>query len=295
MIVSADRAPISFRVAKWMQRKGIRGGFRLQQMAQERGYLNVCVTYPLSGRVSFSVPLAMRTYDEDFVRTYEKMVLDAFSDGIRAVPGDYTFIDCGADLGLMACRIAAAEPSIKRVIAFEPNDRIFGYLQTNLAALPAAATAFHGAVADFEGRGDMHFPEHDSNSEHARFLVPDPTGSIPVTTVDAQAIPAGSKVILKIDVEGGELAVVNGAARTLASADHFIIVFEAQRDQVARCGIDPIEIVARLAQIASIDVSIADAPGLAMDWTKPFFSQIGTNTFTEYKDTFDICVTKRRP
>ncbi len=294
MIASAPRPPLSFRVAKWLQKNGIRGGHRLEQLSHDRGHTNVCVSYPISDSVVFNVPLALRSYGPEFVRGYEKLVVQTFIDRIRAVPGKYTFVDCGADLGLMCCRITAVEPSIERVIAFEPNSKIFAHLQGNLNALPAKTAAINSAVADFVGRGEMHFPEHDKSSEHARFLVPDAHGSIPVTTIDAQNIPAGSNVVIKIDVEGGEMAVVNGAAQTLSQANHFIVVFEAQRDQVERTGIDPIEIVARLARICPVDITIADAPKKVVDWTKPFFPQVGTNTEADYANTYDICVTKRR-
>lgn len=79
-----------------------------------------------------------------------------------------------------------------------------------------------------------------------------------------------------------------------AAAHHFIVVFEAQRDQVERTGIDRIEIVSRIGQISPIDAWIAEAPGILIDWTKPFFTQINTNAATRYINTFNICVTKRR-
>lgn len=47
-----DRAPLGFRAAKWLQRNGLRGGYRLEEYMRSKGWSNVRVRYALSTRVS---------------------------------------------------------------------------------------------------------------------------------------------------------------------------------------------------------------------------------------------------
>src|SRR4029077_15356621 len=102
-------------------------------------------------------------------------------------------------------------------IALEPNPLPFPYLQRNLAQLPFAGRAISSAAADFCGRGTLAYSPKDP-SDHSRFLAADAKGELDVIHIDDLGIAPGQPVALKIDVEGGELAVLRGARHTLASA-----------------------------------------------------------------------------
>jgi len=104
-----------------------------------------------------------------------------------------------------------------------------------------------------------------------------------VTTIDEQGVPPGSDLIIKIDVEGTELDVINGAERTLSQAHGFVIVMEAHRHQVARSGIDTSTIVKRVAEIAPVDVLVSEGPDRAIDLDRPFFDQVP-------EDIYHVCL-----
>ena len=64
------------------------------------------------------------------------------------------------------------------------------------------------------------------SSDHARFLVPG-DGPLEVVTIDSFGVRGGN-VAIKIDVEGGELEVLKGAAETISSARKCVVTVEAQ-------------------------------------------------------------------
>lgn len=267
------KPPFVFSVAQWMQRAGIRGGHRIEALSRRVGWLDVVVSYPLERGLFVQVPLAYRGYDAIAVQSYEQASLGYINGLVSRLGRSVTLIDCGADIGLMSCRLVAANSSIKTVVAFEPNPVSFAYLESNMNALGIDARAMNVAVSNFVGRAELRYPEHDTSDE-AAFIEPVADGSIPVTTIDQLELPAGGDILLKIDVEGAELAVINGAWQTLSKARRVLVVFEAHREQVRRSGIDTGEIVRRLSELGTIDVKVTEVPERSFDWTRPFFDQV---------------------
>jgi hypothetical protein len=99
-----------------------------------------------------------------------------------------------------------------------------------------------------------------------------PQGGFPVTTVDALTLKA-TNVLLKIDVEGGEIGVIRGALRTLSEAEKAIVSVEAHPKVFGRTGIDPIMILRELAVIRSFKFIVAETGDANLDLSRPFFEQ----------------------
>lgn len=253
------------------------------------GWLDLSVRYTIDDRIGVWVPLALRSYDAEFVADYEEDVVKQLALRTERMRGGITLVDCGADIGLMSCKLAARIKNVERIFAFEPSEVSFPHLQRNLEAIPIETLAINSAVSDFVGVGALRFPLHDPESEHARFLVKDPLGSVSVTRIDDLGIPGGGNLLMKIDVEGAELQVVNGAERTISTAGNFALMFEAHKGQVMRSGIDPGTIVSRIASFAAIKASVAELPSLSVDWGKPFFDQI---PFASGNAALNVIVTK---
>ncbi|MFM2129806.1 MAG: Methyltransferase FkbM domain, partial [Pseudomonadota bacterium] len=87
-----------------------------------------------------------------------------------------------------------------------------------------------------------------------------------------------SVLALKIDVEGEELAVLEGAARTLARAPGFVVQFEAHPGVMARSGIDPSRCLAELARHGATEwTACCEKTGdvtQAFSPDRPFFDQV---------------------
>jgi len=266
------RAPLVFTLAKWMQRLHIRGGHHLQRLARERGWLDVIIRYRLGPNVQLDVPLSLRGYDEQRVVHYERPAI-AFVAALAArLPGPVTLLDCGADIGLISAHLVAACPNVQRVTAIEPNPDAFEYLARNLGLLPVQSEALHAAVSDFSGQAELR-RSPDDPSDHAAFIVPAESGPIRVVRIDDLSVTEGHSLLLKADVEGEELAVIRGAALTLARARAFVVLFEAHPAPVQRKGIDPMEVVKFLQAIRSCEIHVTELPEVKLKADQPFFAQ----------------------
>jgi FkbM family methyltransferase len=267
--------PWHFRLAKWLIRNRVPGGYHLVELGEKLGWLNVLVRYRLSDRVSIDVPLNRRETQWAWpeISTYERPLVDWLAMKIGELPGPVTWIDCGADIGALTALVAAKSPRIDEVIAIEPNPDVHDLLKRNLSLLPCPGRVVAAAVADFQGRGKLeHFPT--LRSDHSRFLVPDDEGAIAVTRLDDLGVSAGKALAIKIDVEGGELAAIRGAQQLLQNAPTWVVAFEAHRLVCERSGIDPCECVKLLLALGAAGAVIAEAPEFELDPQRPYFEQV---------------------
>lgn len=135
----------------------------------------------------------------------------------RVLPRADLFVDVGANLGYFT--LLARKFGVP-VIAIEPQPRNVQTLFANLAANGWTAEVFPVALAECPGALPLYGASGPSAS-----LLPKWAGystrhvqTVPVSTLDTllASQPAGKTLAVKIDVEGAELGVLNGAAQTLA-------------------------------------------------------------------------------
>lgn len=267
--------PWYFRLGCIMSRRKIRGGDRLLAEARKRGMLDQLALYSL-GSVQLYVPLwrPCNQWLEDDVLGYEAELLRVLADGIARMPPDVTLIDCGADIGTVSAHLVSRCPNISRVIAFEPNAAAFRVLERNLKSMRVVPDARHAAVGNFCGRGELVKSPLDP-SAHAMFITPCGDGPIAVERIDDLGLPPGGACVIKIDVEGSEAAVVEGAAETIRAAGDVLIAFEAHPAVARRLGRDPVEVMERLRAIRSdftFDVDTTPAQRVVAE--RPLFDQL---------------------
>jgi FkbM family methyltransferase len=145
-------------------------------------------------------------------------------------PGD-TFIDVGANFGTFSLLASRLVGESGRVIAIEPQPRLVELIRRsaiinrfgNLQVVNAACGSAPGTVtllipvAD-SGRAGI-FPQFSGNHEHESL-------SVPVVQLD-QIVSSGdthANVVIKVDVEGSEVAVLDGAQRLIHDALPAILV-----------------------------------------------------------------------
>ena len=134
------------------------------------------------------------------------------------------FIDIGVNLGQTLVQIRTINPNMSYV-GFEPNPRCIGYVErlTELnhyrkVELVAAAIGQHG------GTMSLHLPEGRSTDSTATLIkdlrpsARQTSRSVPVLNGDQiEGVLAGrSAAVIKIDVEGAELEVIQGLRTQLA-------------------------------------------------------------------------------
>jgi FkbM family methyltransferase len=158
-------------------------------------------------------------------------------------PGD-TVVDVGANVGAISLAASTAVGPSGRVISIEPHPRTFGYLQQNIRlnrrenirALNCAV----GATA-----GTLSFSDLDADDRNA---VIDRGGlQVRVETLDALLDDRPEPIaLLKVDVEGFEKYVFEGARRVLERTA--CVYFEADERNYGRYGYSTGEIITMLTQ-----------------------------------------------
>jgi FkbM family methyltransferase len=160
------------------------------------------------------------------------------------LPRGGTFVDVGANVGLISLPIARRRPDAT-VIGFEPHPTNIRMWETNCAlnSLPNARLEPLG-LGDHSGPSAMAVP----GDLGAGYITE--SGDIPVvmTTLDSYAADHGIERIdvVKIDAEGGEPQVLDGASRLLDSGAIRCIIIEINDLALARSGLNGAAVVDRL-------------------------------------------------
>lgn len=144
-------------------------------------------------------------------------------------PDDVVF-DVGANMGYTAALFADAVGEGGRVVAIEPSPRSFFLLSRSLAKVRNIELLNLG-VSSTESELDFYVTE---SLDLASFRPTEGASKVTVRTVTVDMISAdhGQPSFIKVDVEGHEPRVFDGAAATLAREDRPIIIFEALDDGV---------------------------------------------------------------
>lgn len=137
--------------------------------------------------------------------------MDLFEDYIQ--PGD-TVIDVGANIGQTAIQSCLKAGRDGVVVAFEAHPRTFRFLQGNLK-LNGCTQVQAKNLALGDAAGVLHFS--DLSRDDMNEITASGTLAVPVQRLDA-VVPAGTLIdLLKIDVEGFELPVLQGAGQLLGT------------------------------------------------------------------------------
>lgn len=130
-------------------------------------------------------------------------------------PGDVV-LDIGANIGSLAVPLWRAVGSAGRVIAVEPQPEIVAYLAENLAANGFPTDhVLNVALGDHAGQIKLPVLDYDGYESFGGLSLGGQLGrDVPLTTVDALKLDRLD--LLKVDVEGMEESVVNGARATIA-------------------------------------------------------------------------------
>jgi len=140
------------------------------------------------------------------------------------LPSDAVFLDIGASLGTVSAAMAQ-KLNQGRIIAVEASPSVHPPLKETIRrASDSRITLVEAAVSDHVGVTTFH---QDPNGSGWGFLSPDGTTEVNTTTVDQITADLGLNRVdfIKIDVEGGELAVLKGASATLEE-HRPIVMFE---------------------------------------------------------------------
>ncbi len=133
--------------------------------------------------------------------------------------------DVGANYGEML--FEAGVKRCQRVLAFEPNPRVLPYLTKTLAGAPNVRIV-PAALSDHVGEASLSV-EADWSGRSRLGEGPNQT-TVSVTTLDSLLSVAADddplRLLMKLDVEGHEIAVLKGAMHSIAAAAEFCCMME---------------------------------------------------------------------
>ena len=153
-------------------------------------------------------------------RTWNWHVLTACAALLR---GGDTFFDIGANIGFMSLELSqifGSHPGIPgiRVVAFEPLPSLVGAIRESVPINPGSTIVVREEiVSDAAGTTDLFLGSHSIHASTRAREEGSRTLRLPTVRLDdlvaAGDIPPPN--VIKIDVEGGELAAFRGAESTL--------------------------------------------------------------------------------
>lgn len=183
-------------------------------------------------------------YDPEEIRSALSMLTlrrEFFGAGVVA-------IDCGANIGVHTVEWARHMHDWGRVIAVEAQERIYYALAGNIAINNCFnASAIHAAAGAAAGRLRVPIPDYNKPASYGSLELrqgphnedigqpvdyrPEYCAEVALITIDGLALPRLD--FLKIDVEGMELEVLDGAIRSIEQFRPQMLIESIKTDKAA--------------------------------------------------------------
>lgn len=199
---------------------------------------------------AYAVPLAdgyifIPQQEEQLLLMYTGAGAYGIEPGARRIlksavqPGGHA-IDVGANIGLHTVALARAVGPAGRIDAFEPEPRLEHHLRKTLSVNGMSNVHLHTIAAGAEvGEATFHVAAtighsslYDLDEGATRQEL-----SVTVKPLDAVIAEDARVDVIKIDVEGAELDVLEGAKRVIGSSPDIAIVAECGPSHLARTGV----------------------------------------------------------
>lgn len=179
------------------------------------------------------------------LRVYEAPKVRALRAVLR--PGD-VFVDVGANKGDFSLLAARVMRDRGRVLAVEPAPENVRWIERSVARNRYRSVEVAPvALADRDGEETLHLGAKSGWHSLVTTSGVPTTGEIrvPIRTLDGVLAERGIECVdaLKIDVEGAEERVLEGAARALSGSHRMTVLLDLH----PRRGVDPVAVCDRLA------------------------------------------------
>lgn len=139
---------------------------------------------------------------------------DKYSNFLKTLSERYYFIDVGANIGIYSL-ISSQNNNCKKVIAFEPNPKVFKLLKKNFINIKNFEL-FNLAISNKNGKASFFLDPKSSGSSK----ISKQNTNLSVQTVNnkflKKKLQSSFKYNIKIDVEGHELIVLNELLSSLS-------------------------------------------------------------------------------
>lgn len=174
-------------------------------------------------------------------------------------------VDIGANIGIYTRMFSALAGASGHVHAFEPAPANFQKLEATVNGLSNVSLR-HAAVGAESGTIKLYV-SNELNVDHRTFDSGDGRASIdvPLVKLDDYFSPGQQVDFIKIDVQGYELSVLQGAERVLRENQDIRIFMEFWPYGLLKASVDPSELTKFLKALNFEFHNIVDPPGTAFD------------------------------
>jgi FkbM family methyltransferase len=175
---------------------------------------------------------------------------------IRRIMGqDMTLVDLGANIGYFSLVAAQTMGGAGRVYSFEPDPDTYNILERNVTAngFDNVIEAISAAIADHEGTATFHQYVNDAGSSSLtlRELPIRDSIMVEVTTLDLWAEARGwpDIDIVKMDIEGAEVAALNGMREVSSKNEGLRLIIEFNAEALGSASSGHEELFASLREL----------------------------------------------
>ena len=175
-----------------------------------------------------SLALAMKLYEVEETSYFRQKLAKGM-----------TFVDVGANIGLFTA--LAIRQGASKILAIEPHSESFGFLKTTIDKNNPLmlVSAEKVALGSQEGEGRLYlnpFNKGDNRMNYSKELIEGER--VEIKTLDSVCAQYGINSIdfLKIDVQGSELGILQGAVGVLGNSRRCIIMTEVWPSGMEKAG-----------------------------------------------------------
>ena len=190
---------------------------------------------PLTAEAGRDIRLSFPGFDRYWMRVFFRN--DAYEPELYhwfrrlARPGDFALIDGGANIGFWSALLTSAEFGVARAVAVEASPTTYAELCRTAALCGGRFATEHRALT--AAPGPVRFEQGVAHASRHIIAAPDRAPDAPAsqtvtvegTTIDALVARYGfdpAFLLVKLDVEGAELASITGGAAALAGGAIFL-------------------------------------------------------------------------
>ena len=228
-----------------------RGGYRLARLARKlvsRDGWKEAFVAPGGMRLNLDLAtypdccMAVGLYELDTLRLLRRLLKS----------GDH-FVDCGANIGYFTLAAARRVGPSGRVDSFEPDPINRARLGANLASNHALAQVHvhEVALSDQEGEATLYHPMGDAQNHGEASLFATPgaeASSYVVRTARLDQVIDRPPALIKMDIEGAELAAIKGMTALLGSSKPPGLIIEHNPHSAESAGHKPGDLLRALRQ-----------------------------------------------
>jgi FkbM family methyltransferase len=157
-----------------------------------------------------------------FLASWEE-IFDREIYNFNAGDGPVRILDCGANVGVSCLYFSKRFPQAK-ITAFEPDPKIFGFLQSNLASAGCRNVELI-AKAVWSANTTLRFQSEGADA--GRVEAGAGSNMIEVPAIRLRDFLAGPVDLLKLDIEGAETEVMQDIAPCLQTVRHIFVEYHS--------------------------------------------------------------------